>query len=589
MSVTGKASADGTVQILCPECGVELRIKPKSDHSNVTCAQCAFRFVLDVVKSEPATSKSKSSEDPNEFEFAIGNTPDDRTHPATQTRSTNENRSPSNNPSDRSTHYKSNQKSSSTRTVVVVSGAIGGVLLFGVGLMAALGVFKSESTQPGASNKDKTVAATGTTTNTRNQIPTKQKAKGETTNSNPTVSVSPKINTPDPSTPETNPDPELVPEPPKTKPKPKVVVPKVPDDPEADLEQKLKEVLARVKKATPLVEGKGGAGSGFVVRPGILVTNSHVIEREVLDDIKVRFVTLTDTDPKPIKPVLLYEDRIRDLAILRIDSTQSPLELCDSATELEGLRVAVVGNPTQAIGALKIGEVTFGSLNAPARLDDGQIFYQLDAPAAPGNSGGPVIDQKTGKVVGVLTAGVRGRKTTWCIPYSDVAKALSRLPAADKEAAGAKHAAALHYVQMLSVQLPEIEENAAMAMDLQRLNLRGEEALFRKGDKIYTLPEVMKMLKEEHGKTYQTLNKLVQTHVATLTQLPERYRQVVRARLDACNHMRLLADSKPMTEAAFVKLMEQRKLSSENAVKVFDAEVKKYQDQLETKYNTPPK
>ena len=128
-----------------------------------------------------------------------------------------------------------------------------------------------------------------------------------------------------------------------------------------------------------------------------------------------------------------------------------------------------------------------------------------------------------------------------------------------------------------------------MAMDLQRLNLRGEEALFRKGDKIYTLPEVMKMLKDEHGKAYQTLSKVVQNHVATVKELPERYRQVVRSRLDACNNMRLLADSKPMSEAVFVKSMEQRKLTSENAVKTFDSEVKKYQEQLELKYNAPPK
>jgi hypothetical protein len=362
-----------------------------------------------------------------------------------------------------------------------------------------------------------------------------------------------------------------------------------PADSEPENDQRLKDILARVKKATPLVEGKNGAGSGFVVRPGILVTNAHVVEREILDDIKVRFVTLTDTDPKPIKPVLLYEDRVRDLAIFRIDAPQSPLDLCDVGTELEGLRVAVVGNPAQAIGALKIGEVTFGSLEAPARLDQGQIFYQLDAFAAPGNSGGPVVDQKTGKVVGVLTAGVRGRSTTWCIPYTDVAKALSRLPEADKEAAGAKVAAARHYISLLGDRLPDIEENAAMAMELQRLNLRGEEAFFSKGDKVYRLAEVMKMLKDEHAKTFQTLFKLVPAHITPVKELPERLRQVVQSRVDACNNMRLLADSKPMTEAAFVRSMTQRKTASENAVKLFEAEVKKYQEQLEQKYNASPK
>src|SRR5262249_26112504 len=308
----------------------------------------------------------------------------------------------------------------------------------------------------------------------------------------------------------------------------------------------LKDVLTKTKRATPLVEGKEGAGSGFVIRPGIMVTNAHVIEGELLDDVRIRFVFLTETDPKPIKPLLLYKDKRRDLALFRIEGSYSPLSLCGPGTELEGLPVAVVGNPTQGKGAMKIGEVTFGFLRAPARLDEGQIFYQLEAFAAPGNSGGPVINEKTGEVVGVLTAGFLGRPTTFCIPFAEVNKALNRLPATDKEAEASKLAAARHYAEYIGEKLKDMEDNPSMAMRLQLLNLRGEsDAMFRKGDKVYTLGEVMRALKDEHGKTFVNLSKLAAAHVANNKEFPAPLKQAVQTRIDACNGMRQVADSKP--------------------------------------------
>src|SRR5258707_7201446 len=47
--------------------------------------------------------------------------------------------------------------------------------------------------------------------------------------------------------------------------------------------------IERWRQSIALVEGKRGHGSGFVVRPGIVVTNSNVIEDEFLGDVGVRF------------------------------------------------------------------------------------------------------------------------------------------------------------------------------------------------------------------------------------------------------------------------------------------------------------
>jgi len=356
--------------------------------------------------------------------------------------------------------------------------------------------------------------------------------------------------------------------------------------PKKEPEGKLKDVLARVKKSTALVEGKGGAGSGFIIRPGILISNAHVIDGELLEDLKVRFVSLEETDPKPIKPVLLYKDRRRDLAIFRIEGSQPPLTFCGPETALEGLKVAVVGNPVQPGGALKIGEVTFGALKAPARLDDGQIFYQLDATAAPGNSGGPVISEKSGEVVGVLTAGLRGQATTYCIPFGEVNKALNRLPPADEDADAVKVATARHYLDFINSKLPMMEGNAAVAMRLQLLNLKyGRENVSLTIDgKEFQLGQVMTELKDQHTKMSQTLSRLHDKHIRYSAEFPDALRRVATVRIESCALMQSFAQSRPEREVTFLRLMDEKKTASDRSVKTFESEFKKYQDALEKRY-----
>ena len=66
------------------------------------------------------------------------------------------------------------------------------------------------------------------------------------------------------------------------------------DKPSAQLPQ---DVAQRVKNATAYFDGKHGHGSGFVVLPNVVATNSHVIREEGLEDIVIRFVN--STCPRP--------------------------------------------------------------------------------------------------------------------------------------------------------------------------------------------------------------------------------------------------------------------------------------------------
>ena len=169
-------------------------------------------------------------------------------------------------------------------------------------------------------------------------------------------------------------------------------------------------------------------GTGFVVGDGrTLVTNAHVVPDEVTEQ---RQLTLQlggnraanqDAATETRKLTLLALDRVHDLAVLQIAGDALPvltLDANDSARE--GQAVAFIGFP---IGGLlgfspvthraTVSSITPIALPPPnarqldaasvARLRQGPFnIYQLDGTAYPGNSGGPLFDVETGRVVGVI-------------------------------------------------------------------------------------------------------------------------------------------------------------------------------------------
>jgi serine protease Do len=114
-------------------------------------------------------------------------------------------------------------------------------------------------------------------------------------------------------------------------------------------------------------------------------------------------------------------DRARDLALLRIDGAPlKPLLLDEPGAAREGQSIALVGFPiggTLGFAAVThrgiIASITTAALPAATaqqldpralvRLREGNFeIFQLDATAYPGNSGGPVLNVDTGRVVAVV-------------------------------------------------------------------------------------------------------------------------------------------------------------------------------------------
>jgi S1-C subfamily serine protease len=354
------------------------------------------------------------------------------------------------------------------------------------------------------------------------------------------------------------------------------------------------EILARVKKSTALIEAKDCWGTGFVIRPGLIVTNAHVIAGRSIRDFTVSFVSLDDTAPPRLKAVLLFLDIRRDLAILRVDSDRPPLETAGPGLDLQGLEVAVVGNPKGDANQAEINKVTTGRLSAPIRRDAGWTYYELSATAYFGNSGGPVVDLKSGKLVGVMQSILGdGKSKSYCIPFGEAIGAINALPAKEHEPKAVKIAAGRHALEYISGKLPEIEKNASRAMDVQctllRIKAQGprsryvmeDGSLLSKPEIMAIWTEVMHALKEPLAEVMQTIDAELLPAIKASAEIPTALKDLARQRVVACEYMRELANSTTDTEKSFQRHMIERRSSSIARAKEFDAAYKKYLDAVE--------
>lgn len=173
----------------------------------------------------------------------------------------------------------------------------------------------------------------------------------------------------------------------------------------------------------------GFRGTGYVVGDGTLVaTNAHVLPDLVDTASGPRMAVFVAGEPRAAR--VAATDRQHDLALLRLEGAPLvPLTLEEDGRAREGQAVALMGFPLgSALGFSPVthrgivSSITQLALQAPSsqqldaraisRLRQGNVeVLQLDATAYPGNSGGPVFDAETGRVIGsvnmVLVKGTR--------------------------------------------------------------------------------------------------------------------------------------------------------------------------------------
>ena len=69
-----------------------------------------------------------------------------------------------------------------------------------------------------------------------------------------------------------------------------------------------REIVARTEASVALIKGRLGSGSGFLARPGVVITNAHVIELELLSALEVHFPSAAEGAKGPYPARLLDKD-----------------------------------------------------------------------------------------------------------------------------------------------------------------------------------------------------------------------------------------------------------------------------------------
>ena len=134
----------------------------------------------------------------------------------------------------------------------------------------------------------------------------------------------------------------------------------------------------------------------------------------------------------------------QDLALLRLEASDMPtLRLADSDSLQIGDRVHIIGFPTVVLGhellnatAKMEASVTSGAVSGFRQDRTNQPVIQTDAAAAPGNSGGPALND-AGEVIGVLTSVSLGSESdgtlvqgfNFIVPSATVTRFLEGTPA----------------------------------------------------------------------------------------------------------------------------------------------------------------
>jgi S1-C subfamily serine protease len=176
----------------------------------------------------------------------------------------------------------------------------------------------------------------------------------------------------------------------------------------------LRREVERLKKAqTALINGINDAakpaprpaafsGTGFAISPeGYVVTSSHVVEGA--DSIMIE-----NKAGLKYKVSEIYRDEIHDLSILKVEDDaftgfgKLPYAFKGSESDL-GERVFTLGYPREDI---VFGE---GSLSSSSGFEGDTTAYQISIPLNPGNSGGPLLDDK-GNLIGVISGKQAGQE-----------------------------------------------------------------------------------------------------------------------------------------------------------------------------------
>ena len=176
-----------------------------------------------------------------------------------------------------------------------------------------------------------------------------------------------------------------------------------------------------------MLKNDRSTGSGFILGKDTILTNRHVVSGR-----DPRFLITSPSGSKSEGEVV-YIDRKLDFAVVKASgiNRSSPLPLCYRSYPFPGQTVVALGSPLGLAGTVTTGIVS--AVRSPQEGGDLKgiapnyiTLIQTDASISPGNSGGPLLNNR-GEVIGVNTwSSARGgaQNINFAISIVDILKAL---------------------------------------------------------------------------------------------------------------------------------------------------------------------
>lgn len=150
-----------------------------------------------------------------------------------------------------------------------------------------------------------------------------------------------------------------------------------------------------IYKSVFKVTHAGGSGSCFYLKScNLFVTNYHVVEG-------FHSVAIHDSNRNPYLAKVVLVNIPLDIALLSVSHDFSALpDICLSGNDTLSIggKIRVAGYPYGMPFT-----VTEGTVSSPKQLMNGQYYIQTDAAVNPGNSGGPILNEKD-EIVGITAA-----------------------------------------------------------------------------------------------------------------------------------------------------------------------------------------